>query len=75
MAMVRTEIRLPETADLILQVHDEVDIDVEEVDVPAVLQILREEFCQPIPLAGDVLRFPPENAVGVNWGELEEVKN
>ena len=67
-AMIRVDAKLPEGADLILQVHDSVVVECDEAQVEEVSKILKEIMEGvapelPIKLAVDVTS-------GDNWGEL-----
>lgn len=67
-AMIRIDKKLPDSADLVMQVHDSLIVECDEKDVSSISEILKSEMETvapelPVKLAVDV-------TFGTNWGEL-----
>ena len=67
MAMIALRPKLPEGADLLLQIHDELIVEADESQGKAVAQVMKETmenvYDLGVPIAVDT-------AIGYSWGEL-----
>ena len=67
LAMIALEPKLPEGADLLLQIHDELIVEADDSQAEAVAQLMQqtmeEVYDLGVPLAVDT-------SIGDNWGEL-----
>ena len=67
-AMIRVDSKLPEGADLILQVHDSMIVECEEGQVEEVSEVLKETMENVAPEL--LIKLVVEVTSGNNWGEL-----
>ena len=59
------------TAQLVLQVHDQLVYEVDAEDAPAVARIMKEEMEWPVLYYGRTVKFPVEIEIGKNLAQLE----
>ncbi|MDO4611929.1 MAG: DNA polymerase [Candidatus Saccharibacteria bacterium] len=67
-AMIEVDKKLPETADLIMQVHDSLIVECDEKDREKVAQILKETMESVAPELS--IKLAVDVSIGKNWGEL-----
>jgi len=67
-AMLEVDRKLPENADLIMQVHDSLIIECDEKDQQTVAKILQEAMENIAPELG--IKLAVEVSIGKNWGDL-----
>ena len=68
--MVRVDLRLKDPAIHLLQVHDEGVLECLPEQLEEIVEIIKEEFKQPICIDGEPMVIPVEIKVGPNWGQL-----
>ena len=66
-AAVRIYPQLPESANILLQVHDEIVIQAKTCDVDRVVDLAKRELSTPIPIDGKDVIIPIDIQVGENW--------
>ncbi len=67
-AMIKVDQKLPEDAELVMQVHDSLIVECDESQAPAVAKILKEEMESVAPELA--IKLAVEVTIGKNWGEL-----
>jgi len=60
---------LPEGARLLIQVHDEINLEAFLMDVPAIVQLLKSKIERPILVGDDLMEIPLDVSVGPNWAD------
>ena len=66
-AAVRIYPQLPESSNILLQVHDEIVIQAKTCDVDRVVDLAKRELSTPIPIDGKDVIIPIDIQVGDNW--------
>lgn len=66
-AACRLFFRLPEGANILLQIHDELVVQCKDTDVNKVVSMLREEVERPLSIKGDTVTIPIAIKVGKRW--------
>ena len=71
LALAGLETELPEGANLLLQVHDEIDLQCYPSDLELVKSLLRKHIERPIFVYTDYLTIPLDISSGPNWASTE----
>ena len=67
-AMIRIDKKLPDFADLVMQVHDSLIVECDEKDASSISEILKSEMENVAPELA--IKLAVDVTVGRNWGEL-----
>lgn len=70
-AILQLEYKLPEGADMLIQVHDEICGQCYEGDLPLVYSLVKKAMEIPININGEPLTIPTEFETGPNWSDTK----
>jgi len=58
----------------LMNVHDEVVMQLKELDIPKAIIDVRKRMERPLEIRGKLLVIPCDFKKGINWGDMEEIK-
>lgn len=71
--LVEVDSSLPEGAELLLQVHDEIIVECYPKQVEDVIKLMKDCVEKEIIIGGDILTIPLDIKTGLNWHDLKEI--